>query len=156
MATNEKLPKYDGKEKVAGSLIYLTNQRPDIVHAVSIVSKFMNEPSTSYSSKNHSQVCISKAQRVMESCTRPKTIASSQHIPTATGPDASTIGRVQVATCSSWDPNPSHGHQRNKQRWPEEEAEYWPQVRHVKEFGLRGFSVIYSTEEPTTIYCDNM
>ena len=64
MATNEKLSKYDGKDKVdasmyrnlVGSLIYLTNTRPDIVHAVSIVSKFMNEPSTSYSSKNHSQV----------------------------------------------------------------------------------------------------
>ena len=53
MATNEKLSKNDGKEKVdasiyrslVGSLIYLTNTRPDIVHAVSIISRLMNEPS---------------------------------------------------------------------------------------------------------------
>ncbi|KAL4204041.1 hypothetical protein AMTRI_Chr01g130220 [Amborella trichopoda] len=52
MAMIEKLSKYDGTEKVdaliyrslVGSLIYLTNTRPDIVHAVSICSKFMNEP----------------------------------------------------------------------------------------------------------------
>uniref|UniRef100_A0A803LHG8 Reverse transcriptase Ty1/copia-type domain-containing protein n=1 Tax=Chenopodium quinoa TaxID=63459 RepID=A0A803LHG8_CHEQI len=52
-ATNEKLSKYYGKENVDAllyrsmviSLIYLTNTRPDIVHAVSIVSRFMSEPS---------------------------------------------------------------------------------------------------------------
>ena len=56
MATNEKLSKYDGKDKVdallyrsmVGSLIYLTNTRPDIVHAVSIVSRFMSEPSKAH------------------------------------------------------------------------------------------------------------
>ena len=53
MATNEKLSKYNGQKKVdgstyqslVGSLIYLTNTRPDIVYAVSIVSRFMSEPS---------------------------------------------------------------------------------------------------------------
>lgn len=56
MAPNEKLSKYDGKEKVdasiyrslVGSLIYLTHTRPDIVHAVSIVSRFMSEPSKAH------------------------------------------------------------------------------------------------------------
>ncbi|XP_021720937.1 uncharacterized protein LOC110688457 [Chenopodium quinoa] len=56
MVTNEKLSKYDGKEKVdaslycsmVGSLIYLTNTRPDIVHAVNIVSRFMSEPSKTH------------------------------------------------------------------------------------------------------------
>ena len=45
MATNEKLSENDGKEKIdgsihrslVGSLIYLTNTRPDIVHAVNII-----------------------------------------------------------------------------------------------------------------------
>lgn len=53
MATNVKLSKNDGKEKVdaslyrslVGSLIYLTNTRPDIVHSVSIISRFMSDPS---------------------------------------------------------------------------------------------------------------
>ena len=52
MAMNEKLSKDDGQNKVdatvyrslVGSLIYLTNSRPDIVHAVSIVSRFMSNP----------------------------------------------------------------------------------------------------------------
>uniref|UniRef100_A0A803M610 Reverse transcriptase Ty1/copia-type domain-containing protein n=1 Tax=Chenopodium quinoa TaxID=63459 RepID=A0A803M610_CHEQI len=52
MATNEKLSKNDGKDKVdaslyrslVGSLIYLTNTRPDIAHVVSIISRFMSEP----------------------------------------------------------------------------------------------------------------
>ena len=56
MGTNEKLSKEDGKEKVdetiyrslVGSLIYLTNTRPDIQHAVSIVSRFMSKPSKSH------------------------------------------------------------------------------------------------------------
>uniref|UniRef100_A0A803L0D4 Reverse transcriptase Ty1/copia-type domain-containing protein n=1 Tax=Chenopodium quinoa TaxID=63459 RepID=A0A803L0D4_CHEQI len=56
MATNEKLSKNDGKEKVdasfyrslVGYLIYLTNTRPDIVHAVSIISSFMSEPSKAH------------------------------------------------------------------------------------------------------------
>ncbi len=56
MATNEKLSKNEGIEKVdasfyrslVGSLIYLTNTRPDIVHAVSIISMFMSEPSKAH------------------------------------------------------------------------------------------------------------
>ncbi|XP_057249968.1 uncharacterized mitochondrial protein AtMg00810-like [Beta vulgaris subsp. vulgaris] len=56
MALNERLSKNDGKEKVdasiyrslVGSLIYLTHTRPDIIHAVSIVSRFMSEPSKAH------------------------------------------------------------------------------------------------------------
>ena len=56
MATNEKLSKNDGKEKIdgsiyrslVGSLIYLTNTRPGIVHADSIISRFMSEPSKTH------------------------------------------------------------------------------------------------------------
>ena len=50
MAMNEKLSKDDGQNKVdatvykslVSSLIYLTNSRLDIVHAVNIVSRFMS------------------------------------------------------------------------------------------------------------------
>ena len=50
---NEKLSKNDGKEKVdastyrslVGFVIHLTHTRPDIVHDVSSVSRFMSEPS---------------------------------------------------------------------------------------------------------------
>ena len=53
MAQNEKLQLNDGVEKVdasmyislVGSLIYLTNTRPDIVYSMSIVFRYMNEPS---------------------------------------------------------------------------------------------------------------
>ncbi|XP_014624146.1 secreted RxLR effector protein 161-like [Glycine max] len=56
MAMNEKLSKDDGQNKVdatvyislVGSLIYLTNSRPDIVHAVNIVSRFMSNPSKTH------------------------------------------------------------------------------------------------------------
>ncbi|XP_028215213.1 uncharacterized protein LOC114397350 [Glycine soja] len=52
MAMKEKLSKDDEQNKVdatvyrslVGSLIYLTNSRPDIVHAVNIVSRFMSNP----------------------------------------------------------------------------------------------------------------
>ena len=64
MAINEKLSKYNGKPKVDGtmyrnffgSLIYLTHTKPDIVNAVSIVSRFMSEPS-----KNH----LTTAKRIL-------------------------------------------------------------------------------------------
>ena len=53
MALNEKLQQTDGAAKVdakyfrslVGSLIYLSNTRPDIVHSVSLISRFMNKPS---------------------------------------------------------------------------------------------------------------
>ena len=53
MAFNKKLHSDDGAKKVdarnyrslVGSLIYLTNTRPDIVQPVSLISRFMNEPS---------------------------------------------------------------------------------------------------------------
>ncbi|KAK8951018.1 hypothetical protein KSP39_PZI003140 [Platanthera zijinensis] len=53
MITGEKLSKEDGEEKTSpevyrsliGSLMYLTNTRPDIEHAVSIASRFMQSPS---------------------------------------------------------------------------------------------------------------
>ncbi|KAL4195339.1 hypothetical protein AMTRI_Chr05g64150 [Amborella trichopoda] len=53
MAPNEKLSQDDGAQEadapsyisLVGSLIYLTNTRPDIVHVVSIVPRFMSKPS---------------------------------------------------------------------------------------------------------------
>lgn len=53
LAINEKLKLDDGAAKVdvssyrslVGSLIYLTNTRPNIVYAVSLVSRFMHNPS---------------------------------------------------------------------------------------------------------------
>ena len=53
MSLNEKLKQDDGAEKadaelyrrLVGSLIYLTNTRPDIIHAVNVVSRFIQEPS---------------------------------------------------------------------------------------------------------------
>ena len=53
MSSNEKLQQEDAAEKadaktylsLVGSLIYLTNTRPDIVHSVSLISRFMNQPS---------------------------------------------------------------------------------------------------------------
>ena len=53
MATNQKLQLDDGSDKVderlyrslVGSLIYLTNTRPDIVQSVSLLSRFMHNPS---------------------------------------------------------------------------------------------------------------
>lgn len=53
MSVNEKLSKNDGAAKVietlyrkiVGSLVYLTSIRPDIMYALSIVLRFMREPS---------------------------------------------------------------------------------------------------------------
>ena len=53
MSSNEKLQQEDVAKKadaktyrsLVGSLIYLTNTRPNIVHAVSLISRFMNQPS---------------------------------------------------------------------------------------------------------------
>ena len=56
MAFNEKLHLDDGAEKVdarnyrslVGSLIYLTNTRPNIVQPINLISRFMNEPSKTH------------------------------------------------------------------------------------------------------------
>ena len=53
MTTNEKLSKDDDSEKIdedlyrslIGSLLYLTTSRPDILFAVSVLSRFMHSPS---------------------------------------------------------------------------------------------------------------
>jgi len=52
MTANEKLLQDDGAAKIdskyfrslVGSLIYLTNSRPDILYSVSIISRFMKNP----------------------------------------------------------------------------------------------------------------
>lgn len=56
MVLNQKLSKDDGAQKVdgsiyrslVGSLIYHSNTRPNIVHAVSMVTRFMSELSKTY------------------------------------------------------------------------------------------------------------
>ena len=53
MALGTSLKDKDGAEKVdpnlyqsaVGSLIYLTNTRPDITHSIGVVSRYINEPS---------------------------------------------------------------------------------------------------------------
>ncbi|BBN67428.1 transposable element gene [Prunus dulcis] len=57
LTSNDGAPKFDASiyisvvgtliylTSVVGTLIYLTNTRPDIVHAVSVVSRFMSDPS---------------------------------------------------------------------------------------------------------------
>jgi hypothetical protein len=53
MAANEKLQKNDGAAKMdlnifqslARSLIYLTNLKPDILFSISIISRFIEDPS---------------------------------------------------------------------------------------------------------------
>jgi len=52
VSTGEKLKKVDGSEladeglywKIAGSLLYLTTTRPDLIYAASLLSRFMNCP----------------------------------------------------------------------------------------------------------------
>ena len=56
LGLNEKLQENKEEEKVdekryrslVGSLIYLTNTRPDIMHSVSIVSRYMSQPTKSH------------------------------------------------------------------------------------------------------------
>ncbi|XP_051134900.1 secreted RxLR effector protein 161-like [Andrographis paniculata] len=56
MALNERLMFDDGAEKFdpsiyrsfVGSFIYLTHERPDISHVVSLISRFMSNPSKSH------------------------------------------------------------------------------------------------------------
>jgi len=56
MSTNEKLSRYDNKEKVhklvyqslVRLLIYVINTRPNMFHSISIVCQFISEPSISH------------------------------------------------------------------------------------------------------------
>lgn len=69
MSVNEKLSKNDQHSKVdekiyrslVGSFNYLTNTRPDLVHTVSVVSRFMteltNNKSTFCTSKKNTTIC---------------------------------------------------------------------------------------------------
>lgn len=74
-ALNEKLQLEDGAPKadptlyrsLVGSLMYLTNTRPDIVHPVSMVLRFMTEPS---------QIHFSAAKRILRYLQGTKILAS--------------------------------------------------------------------------------
>ncbi|CAL2228323.1 unnamed protein product [Prunus armeniaca] len=68
MAINLKLSSNDGAPRayasmyrsIVGSLIYLSNTRPDIVHAVSVVSRFMNDPN------NHHFAAVKRILRYVQ------------------------------------------------------------------------------------------
>ncbi|XP_020411375.1 uncharacterized protein LOC109946832 [Prunus persica] len=68
MAINLKLSSNDGTPRadasmyrsIVGSLIYLSNTRPDIVHAVSVVSRFVNDPS------NHHFAAVKRILRYVQ------------------------------------------------------------------------------------------
>lgn len=75
MGTNEKILKEYGAEKVnastyrslAGLLIYLIDTRPDVVNAVSIVSRYMHEPSKLHSAgAKKISYDMSKEPRILE------------------------------------------------------------------------------------------
>ncbi|XP_073138386.1 secreted RxLR effector protein 161-like [Henckelia pumila] len=65
MALNEKLQKNDGAKtanptiyrSLVGSLMYLTNNGPDIVHSVNMISRFMSD---------QSQIHFSAAKRILQ------------------------------------------------------------------------------------------
>ena len=62
LTSNDGAPKFDASiyKSVVGSLIYLTNTRPDIVHAVSVVSRFMSDPS------NHHFAAVKRILRYIQ------------------------------------------------------------------------------------------
>ena len=62
LTSNDGAPKFDASiyRSVVGSLIYLTNTRPDIVHAVSVVSRFMSDPS------NHHFAAVKRILRYIQ------------------------------------------------------------------------------------------
>ncbi|CAL2268742.1 unnamed protein product [Prunus armeniaca] len=62
LTSNDGAPKFDASiyRTVVGSLIYLTNTRPDIVHVVSVVSRFMSDPS------NHHFVAVKRILRYIQ------------------------------------------------------------------------------------------
>ncbi|CAL8138498.1 unnamed protein product [Prunus armeniaca] len=62
LTSNNGAPKFDTSiyRSVVGSLIYLTNTRPDIVHAVSVVSRFMSDPS------NHHFAAVKRILRYIQ------------------------------------------------------------------------------------------
>ncbi|XP_073131472.1 secreted RxLR effector protein 161-like [Henckelia pumila] len=59
MTLNEKLQQNDGAKKanatiyrrLVGSLMYFTNTRPDIVHSVNMISRYMSDPSQIFAAK---------------------------------------------------------------------------------------------------------
>ncbi|CAL2268253.1 unnamed protein product [Prunus armeniaca] len=62
LTSNDGAPKFDASiyRSVVGSLIYLTNTRPDIVHDVSVVSRFMSDLS------NHHFAAVKRILRYIQ------------------------------------------------------------------------------------------
>ncbi|XP_034203785.1 secreted RxLR effector protein 161-like [Prunus dulcis] len=62
LSSNDEVPRADASmyRSIVGSLIYLSNTRPDIVHAVSVVSRFMNDPS------NHHFAAVKRILRYVQ------------------------------------------------------------------------------------------
>ncbi|CAL8169320.1 unnamed protein product [Prunus armeniaca] len=62
LSSNDGAPRADASmyRSIVGSLIYLSNTRPDIVHAVSVVSRFMNDPS------NHHFAAVKRILRYVQ------------------------------------------------------------------------------------------
>ncbi|XP_057246814.1 secreted RxLR effector protein 161-like [Beta vulgaris subsp. vulgaris] len=154
MALNERLSKNDGKEKVdasiyrslVGSLIYLTHTRPDIVNAVSIVSRFMSEPSKAH---------LAATKRILRGESQAYRI-HRQRWAGSIDDRKSTSGYVfQLGTKTiSWSSK-----KQATIALSSAEAEYVAATSAACEaVWLRRIldDLQQTSEEPTTIYCDNM
>ncbi|XP_018504957.1 secreted RxLR effector protein 161-like [Pyrus x bretschneideri] len=150
MAINLKLSSNDGAPRanssmyksVVGSLVYLSNTRPDIVHVVSVVSRFMNDPS------NHHFAAVKRILRYVQG-TKGYGIKYTQE------KESIVVG----FTDSDWvgaidDKRSTFGHlfflgskviswslkKHSTMALSTTEAEYiQPQVQHVKQFGLEEY-----------------
>ncbi|XP_057535503.1 secreted RxLR effector protein 161-like [Amaranthus tricolor] len=150
MVINEKLLKYDGKPKVdkatyrcsVDSLIYLTHTRPDIVNAVSIVSRFMSKPS-----KDH----LIATKRILRYIKKTKSYGimyeTKKDFKLTEYTDNDWAGslddrKTQAGTYFNLEPRWSHGHQKSRQRQlyhQQKHSTLQPQVQHVKHSGLEGY-----------------
>ncbi|CAL8174550.1 unnamed protein product [Prunus armeniaca] len=145
LTSNDGAPKFDASiyRSVVGSLIYLTNTRPDIVHAVSVVSRFMSDPS------NHHFAAVKRILRYIQG-TKGYGIRYTQ------GKKAQLVGytdsdwagaiddrKAPLDMCFSWEVKLYHGHRRSKVQWHYQQPKqsiFQPQEQNT----------------PIKLYCDNM
>lgn len=150
-----------------GSLVYLTNIRPNIIDVISVFSRYMNKPSKFHLMAAMRILSMWNKSRILVWDMKLRMRLNWLDIQIMIRPVAKMTGRVHQDIFLDWEIRLYHGFLRNKRRLYNLHVKsntFLSQIKHVKLFGaceviwLKRIlkDILCDQDGATTMFCDNI